>query len=168
MTLKFLNKLVWLMTLLLIIPSFSNAGSIYKCKGAGVFDSVVWQDEPCNAGNEVSHRKMQDYSAQDNSKVGHGNLTAAEVSKLIRLKQIAVGMSKNDVIRSWGQPTKTDTLLSETGKTETLIYAQYKNTPVVSMDLQSIVSNIQYSTTIEKEVKPVRTFNYSGGGPFRK
>ncbi|MDQ6997581.1 MAG: hypothetical protein Q9M17_02595 [Mariprofundus sp.] len=156
------------MVLLLMVPALSSAGSIYKCKGAGAFDSVVWQNEPCNAGEEVSHQKMHDYSAHDASKAGHGTLTAAEVSKLIRFKQLAIGMSKKDVIRSWGQPTKTDIMLSNTGKSETLIYAQYKNTPIVSMSLQNIVSNIQYSTTIEKEVKPVRTFNYSGGGPFSK
>ena len=145
------------------------ADEMYQCKGPGKFDTPVWQDVPCKAGEEVEHRKLHDYSKEDASKVGHGQFTAAQASEFIRFRKVAVGMSKQDVLKSWGEPGKTNITLSETGKSEQLVYDQYKDTPVINMDEKGIVSSINYSTAKEPATKPGKslgTVRTSGFGQY--
>ena len=162
MTRFFLNLIFSVIIILPLSTSISYAGEHYKCKVGGEFGSIVWQDRPCRAGEEVSSRKLTDYSKQDSSKKGHGALSAKEASKLIRYKRIRVGMSKKDIIKSWGEPNIISVTLSSSGKNETLRY----NSANVVMNNKGIASSIHYTKHKPKPVEPdtrlgtVRTGGY--------
>ncbi|PIP02013.1 MAG: hypothetical protein COX55_07765, partial [Zetaproteobacteria bacterium CG23_combo_of_CG06-09_8_20_14_all_54_7] len=48
----------------------ADAGNMYKCKGAGKFDSPVWTDTPCKPGSELRQMIAKDYSKEDNATEG--------------------------------------------------------------------------------------------------
>ena len=163
----FLNLIFSVIIILPLSTSISYAGAHYKCQVGGEFGSIVWQDRPCRAGEEISRKKLTDYSKQDSSKKGHGALTAKEANLLIRHKKIRVGMSKNDVIKSWGKPNKTNVTLSASGKNETLSYSSAN----VVMNLMGIVSSIHYTKYKPKPVeskKGIGNVNTSGYGQYNK
>jgi len=144
----------------------SHADELYKCKGPGEFDSVVWQDVPCNVGEEVNHRKLHNYAKEDASKKGHGDFTSKDVSQLIRFRKIAVGMSKKDVIKSWGFPSDTNTTLATTGKTEQLVYGLFPDNSYVYINEKGVVSSIQYSEEKKKPTKGMTGLGNVNTGSF--
>ncbi|PIW47000.1 MAG: hypothetical protein COW18_10040 [Zetaproteobacteria bacterium CG12_big_fil_rev_8_21_14_0_65_54_13] len=154
-----------------IMSSVTDAGEMYQCKGPGKFDSPVWQDTPCNGRSEVEHRKLHDYSKEDASTVGHGRFTSRQASDLIRARKIAVGMSKNDLIKSWGVPTETNTTLTGSGKRQQLVYGQMLNRSYVYMDERNEISSIQYSEAKKRPSNPTTglgNVNTSGYGKYNK
>ena len=161
-----LNRTLIMFFIFGLSSSIAYAGNTYKCKGSGPFDSVVWQDVPCRSGEEVSRQNMHDYTKENASKKGHGDFTATQARKLIRLKKGAVGMSKKDIIKSWGLPSKTHVTLTSSGKTETLNYFQLTSSPVVTVNNKGVVSAINYSKSKPPPTKAVKklgsTFRSSG------
>jgi len=130
-----------IMALVIMLSAFNaQSGEMYKCKGAGPFDSPVWTDTPCDAGHELENYKSTDYSKQDNSRVGHGKLTAKEANRLVRSKKIRVGMSRDDLIKSWGKPNKINTTYSATGQSEQMVYGVGN---YVYIDEEGLISSMQ-------------------------
>jgi len=130
--------------LLLATAMPAGAGNMYKCKGAGKFDPPVWTDTPCRPGSELRQVVAKDYSQEDNATEGHGKFTAIEVSSLIRFRKVVVGMSKQDVIRSWGLPDKINSTWGSSGKTDQMVYGlNSTDTKFVYIDEAGLVSSIQ-------------------------
>ncbi|ATX79962.1 hypothetical protein Ga0123461_1548 [Mariprofundus aestuarium] len=146
----------------------SYAGITYKCESPS--GSISWQDSPCESGKELSRKRMRDYSRENASKKGHGELTATQANQLIRLKKIKIGMSKKDVIKSWGVPSKTLVSMTAQERSERLVYYNYSEVPVV-MVARGVVTAINYSKAKPKSAKPSKslgTVNSSGYGQYNK
>ena len=161
------KRLSAVIAVIFISTSIVCAGEHYKCKVGGEFGSIVWQDTPCRAGEGVSSRTLREYSKQDSSKKGHGALSAKEANQLIRYRKIRVGMSKKDVIKSWGVPNRISVTLSSSGKNETLRY----NSANVVMNNKGIASSIHYTKHKPKPVEPstgLGTVRTSGYGQYTK
>jgi len=89
-----------------------------------VFDTPTWTNTPCqNKSDILEAKKLKEYPRSQKPAVKeHGDLPAERAEKLIRLKKVAIGMSRKDVVRSWGKPDKIDSTLSEKGKSDLMIY----------------------------------------------
>lgn len=70
-----------------------------------------------------------------------------EVEALIEAKQIALGMTGEEVYASLGKPNRKSSKLSASGKEEKLEYVVYERIP-------------QYSTTIDGFGRPIQTVTY--------
>lgn len=58
----------------------------------------------------------------------------AKFKKLIHNKEIAVGMSRDQVIKSWGKPSSSKQTVTESGTEETLTFRRYKNRQYTGSD----------------------------------
>lgn len=70
-----------------------------------------------------------------------------EVEALIAAKQIALGMTAEEIIESLGRPNRKSSKLSATGREETLEYVVFERVP-------------QYSTGLDSFGRPVQTVIY--------
>jgi len=142
------------------------AGDHFKCQVGGEFGDIVWQDTPCRPGEEIGHLKQHFDSKEHSQQKRDGSLTKAQANNLIRLKKIAVGMQKRDVIRSWGKPSKIDVHLTSSGRAEDFIYYQYANAPIVNINNKGLVSSIHYSQVKKTPSKPEKKLGNVRTGGF--
>lgn len=162
-------RYILLLCALLAAPEL-QAEEIFKCKSENS-GSIVFQNFPCDNDKQVERKSLPDFTKEDSSKEGHGQLTAAQADRLIRARKVAVGMSRADVLKSWGEPKRTSVSLTSLGKSESLFYYQYKSAPVVQVNAKGIVERIDYSESKPSPSKPekrlgnVRT---SGFGQYNR
>ena len=145
-----MKRVAAIFTLILAFAYSAEAEALYKCKGAGMFDTPVWTNTPCKSKSDILETRnlrilppMQKPEEKPIAKE-HGNLTTEKAEKLIESKKLAVGMSKKDVVRSWGKPDEIDTSLTEKGKFDVLIYHRgSKKSQYVFISEQGVVSNVK-------------------------
>lgn len=131
--------------MLIVVTGSADAQGLYKCKGPGVFDTPVWTNTPCqNKSDILETKKLKAYPRSQKPAVKeHGDLPAERAEKLIRLKKVAIGMSRKDVVRSWGKPDEIDATLSEKGKTDLMIYHRGSKSQHVLISEEGVVSSVK-------------------------
>lgn len=148
---------ILIISVVLLFSTMAWAGSLYKCKGKGIFDTPVWQDSPCQyKSDEIKMIKPEDYSKKDQSKVGHGNFTAKQVAKMIRKHLVAVGMSKKDVFKSWGRPYQIFRTTTDLGKKFELHYGNSQYVHINEEGLVSMIQNKDNENIKKKKTPPKR------------
>lgn len=80
----------------------------YRCTLNG---ATVFQQVPCEGGTQL---KVAKPPAPDGRE--------ALVNKAIAARKVAVGMTKEEVVRSWGRPDKINTSVGSYGRHEQWIY----------------------------------------------
>ncbi|NWF38083.1 hypothetical protein F3F96_02890 [Mariprofundus sp. NF] len=145
-----MKRVAAIFTLILTFAHTAEAEALYKCKGLGMFDTPIWTNTPCKSKSDILEtRNLRVYPPvqkpeEKPAAKEHGNLTAEKAEKLIQSKKLAVGMSRKDVIRSWGKPDETDTLLTEKGKSDILIYHRGSTkSQYVLIDEQGLLTNVK-------------------------
>ncbi|NWF36064.1 hypothetical protein [Mariprofundus sp. KV] len=141
-----MKRVVTALSLIFVVVGSADAAGLYKCKGPGVFDTPVWTNTPCQNKSDILETKnLKEYPRSKKPTVKeHGDLTAEKAEKLIRLKKVAIGMSRKDVVRSWGKPDEIDSTLSEKGKSDLMIYHRGSaKSQYVFMNEQGVVSSVK-------------------------
>ena len=83
-------------------------GQAFKCTAKG---GVVFQQIPCEGGTQLQVAKPPDPDGRD-----------ALVNKAIASRKVAVGMTRDEVVRSWGRPDKINASVGSYGRHEQWIY----------------------------------------------
>ena len=95
-----------------LVPGIASA--TYKCQNAG---QIVYSDSPC--GNVVSKlQKAPQPTPQDQARAKRWE----HVWSAIAEQKIVVGMTADEVVRSWGQPTKINKTVDGKGSFEPWVY----------------------------------------------
>lgn len=109
-------------TYLLSGPAF---GQVYKCNANG---KVIYQQQPCSGAEVISGVSSGPIAPVDEANVQRIKREMAEfkykekVDNAVRAGQIFVGMTANDVMRSWGRPNKVNTTLTRGSAREQWVY----------------------------------------------
>ena len=93
------------------------SAAVNKCTLAG--GQVVYQDAPCataQSGDKVNLSGAG--QAQPQSQGARGDRVAVAISN----REVAVGMTGAEVLRSWGRPSKVNTSVGSYGKHEQWVY----------------------------------------------
>jgi hypothetical protein len=101
----------------LLAAHVAPAAAVNKCTAPD--GQVVYQDAPCfgsQPGDKVNLSGAG--QAQPNSAGARGDRVALAISN----REVAVGMTGPEVLRSWGRPTKVNTTVSAAGKREQWVY----------------------------------------------
>lgn len=111
---------------LVIVPPLSHAQA-FKCKVDG---KVVYQGLPCasegskvnlsGAGETAENSPATSYLKREGARIDFEE----KVDVAIRNQRVFVGMSANDVIRSWGKPTSVNKTVIASTVSEQWVYSR--------------------------------------------
>lgn len=93
-----------------MLLSVSAQAEVYKCMENG---KQVFSDMPCSKDAE----KLKVSPA-----AGSGDESRSWVNNAIAVKEVRVGMTDKEVIRSWGKPDKINKSISKAGTNEQWVY----------------------------------------------
>jgi hypothetical protein len=109
---------------LFLIPCLASGVQPFKCTVSG---RVVYQQVPCDGGSKV-----------DTSGAGHGDRSSRaamqaqqevlevqrkeQIDRAVLSRKIFIGMLAEDVVRSWGRPSKINKTLTVSGLEEQWVY----------------------------------------------
>ncbi len=123
-----MKSLVTLSALLIAMPA---AADLYKCPGPD--GKIIYSDMPCR-GEKLKIR---------NDKPDADSIEKSNTELKILRRQVFVGMKKEDLIRSWGEPTTINTTVTGNAIMQQWIYRRgIANTQYVYLT-NGIVSSIQ-------------------------
>ncbi len=91
----------------LLVTSTAAFGEMYKCR---IGDAAVYQETPCKGGKKVDLPE-----APVNSR-------DSQIENAISLREVMIGMTREQATRAWGKPTKINKTLSATYSSEQWIY----------------------------------------------
>lgn len=91
----------------LFFASTASFGEMYKCKGK---EGVVFQEAPCKGGKKID---IPDTPI---------NSHESQLQNAIGLGRVVVGMTKEQVIRAWGRPTKINKTIGAGYSSEQWVY----------------------------------------------
>lgn len=137
-----MSKFIYLGFFLLSV-SFNVTAKVYRCEGpdgrmafqstpcAGVVSEKVEIYIPLNAESDEYYEQQR--IERHNELVRRSNEARLErerqetYSQLIREKKVAIGMSPDQVKRSWGSPCRVNRTISAHGNTEQWVYCYDNN-----------------------------------------
>lgn len=120
------RKIFVFVTLLVVVGS--SSAEIFKCPIQG---KIVYQEIPCQDGAKVnmSGAGKADPTSTYSLKQQRDAIDNARQSRIynaILENKIVTGMTGDEVIRSWGKPSKINTTVSGSGTSEQWVYSREK------------------------------------------
>jgi hypothetical protein len=114
------------LALALAMAATAPAWAVNKCTGAD--GKVVFQDAPCEGEGE----KLRIMGAGQGDPTSQGavywqreaekNRRASQMQRAIAAREVVIGMTAEEVVASWGRPTKVNTTITGGSKTEQWVY----------------------------------------------
>lgn len=93
-----------------VLASGVVTADVYKCKEGG---KEVYSDVPCLSGAEkIKITPASGNTAEDRSWANNAILKG----------EVAIGMTENEVVRSWGKPDRVNRTISRRGSNEQWVY----------------------------------------------
>ena len=140
------NKLIPAAAAALLTLAVSPAWAINKCTGPD--GAVVFQDAPC-AGKGEALRIMgagqpdpASQGAQYWQREAARTQRSAAVQKAIAQREVAIGMAADEVVDSWGKPSKINKTLTARGTSEQWVYRRGHQAQYVYLE-NGVVRTIQ-------------------------
>lgn len=90
-----------------LLASASAFGDMYKCQTKG---GSVYQETPCKGGSKID---IQDTPV---------NSRDSQIANAISLREVMVGMTREQAIRAWGKPTKINQTIGASYSSEQWVY----------------------------------------------
>lgn len=97
------------------------ASAAYKCDQGG---HVIYSDAPC--GNVVGTIRAAPQPGSEDRLRAQADLLRMQQrnrhDREIKEGKVSIGMTAQDVLRSWGEPSKINTTINASGKSEQWVY----------------------------------------------